>query len=158
MRNSLRQVSLKLIAFVLMACVLSSTVNSEEWSWNPFKKSSASRESSPIYVGADSGSKKSSWLPSLKMPKSPFSSSGPKVSSYSKSNTSTWSKMSRTSKQWWNKTTELLDPYPDPKPSRYQGPEASGKKGNWFTGMFQREDTKKIETVPDWLRQEAPKL
>ncbi|MEQ1826045.1 MAG: hypothetical protein ABL921_08865 [Pirellula sp.] len=68
-------------------------------------------------------------------------------------------KISKTSKRWWNNTLDALDPYPDPKPSKYSSmSESEKKKGNWFTGMFQREEPKKIETVSDWLKQETPKF
>jgi hypothetical protein len=132
---------------------------SQDWSWNPFKESSASRDDSPIYNVAQTSSK-SSWMPSWPKISNPFSKkSGPKVSSYSKSKTSTFNRMSKASKQWWNKTAELLDPYPDPKPSTYESlSKPDSKKGNWFTGMFQSDEPKKIETLPDWLRQETPKL
>jgi hypothetical protein len=110
------------------------------------------------YKPIASKSSKSSWLPSWKVPKMPWTKSEPKVSTYRPKNTSTWHRMSKTSKQWWNKTTEMLDPYPDPKPSTYSSVNSpSKKKSNWFSGMFQSKEPKKIETLPDWLRQESPK-
>ena len=124
----------------------------------PFAAFQKKNDSSASYthIAAKKGS--SSWLPSFKAPKMPWSKSEPKVSSYSRSNGTTWNRMTKTSKKWWNKTTEVLDPYPDPKPSKYASSNASEKKKtNWFTGMFQPKETKKIETLPDWLRQESPK-
>ena len=129
-----------------------------DWSWNPFSKStaSASRNASPLYTTQP---KKSSWMPTLKAPKMPWSSSGSNVSSYSKNKTSTWNKMSKSSKKWWNKTAEMLDPYPEPKPSTYASSYGNEKKkSSWFGSMgsmFKKEPAP-IETVPDFLRQESP--
>ncbi len=107
------------------------------WTWGPFSKSSSSRDSSPLY-SSSSSTNKSSWLPTMKMPKMPWSSSNSsKMTSYSRSNTSTWGKMSKASKRWWNKTTELLDPYPEPKPQTYStGSDKKAKPGifqSWFS-------------------------
>jgi hypothetical protein len=147
------------VSLPLAACFLAlftTGIRGEEkpW-WNPFQKSTAS---SPLYGSQTSTSKKTSWIPSMSMPKMPWSSSGPKVNSYSKNKTSTMGKISKTSKRWWNNTMEALDPYPDPKPPKYSSESSSEKKGNWFTGMFQRDEPKKIETVSDWLKQESPKF
>jgi hypothetical protein len=137
-----------------------SKVEAEEWSWNPFKKSSSSRDSSPLYSSSKTTSSKSSWMPSWTPSMTmPWSKSKPKVNSYSKPKTSTFNQLSKTSKKWWNKTAELLDPYPDPKPSKYESLASSEKKKpNWFTGMFKKEEPEKIQTLPDWLRQETPKF
>ena len=134
---------------------LPTTAFADGW-WNPFSKSSASRDSSPLYPSSSSTSgSKSSWMPTFKAPKMPWSKSGPKVGSYSRNKGSTWDKMSRTSKRWWNKTAEMLDPYPEPAPEKYT-PEKP--KTNWFTGWFsKKDDGKKIETVPEWLGQPSPK-
>jgi hypothetical protein len=144
----------------LIVCFPNALRADDKWSWNPFSKAATTRESNPIYSGASASteSKKSSWLPNWKTPRMPWDSSGPRVSSYSKSNTSSLDKMSRTSKKWWKNTTDFLDPYPDPKPSKYANNYDKPKKANWFTGMFKKNETKKIETLPDWLRQESPKF
>jgi hypothetical protein len=43
--------------------------------------------------------------------------------------------------------------------SNYQEePSSTSKKTNWFTGMFQKEEPQKVETVQDWLKQETPKF
>jgi hypothetical protein len=129
----------------------------ETWTWGPFSKLSANRDSSPLY--SSNSSSKSSWWPNWKapkMPKMPWDKSGPRVSSYSTAGTSTWNKMKQSTAAFGKKTWEVLDPYPDPKPQTYSEPKP--KKSNWFTGMFKKEEPKKIETLPDWLRQEAPKL
>jgi len=144
-----------LVAFLIVANS-ASLVRAEGWSWNPFAKSSSSRSSSPLYSRTSSSSGQSSWL---KMPRMPWANSNtPRVNSYSRNNSSTWNRMSKTSKRWWNKTTELLDPYPDPKPSTYSSlGETANSKGNWFTGMFSKKESDAPKTVPDFLRQESPK-
>ena len=139
--------------FFLGLTVAASPVFADGWTWGPFSKAEPSRDSSPLYKSKSSSSK--SWLPSMKMPKMPWSKSGPQVSSYSRSNTSTWSKMSNTSKRWWNKTTELLDPYPAPKPAPYVSSSDSQKpKSNWFTGMFKKQESTEPRTANEFLRQE----
>jgi len=63
--------------------------------------------------------------------------------------------MSNTSKRWWNKTTELLDPYPEPKPQTYVSNQDSKKpKSNWFSGMFQKQEFNEPKTANEFLRQE----
>lgn len=142
---------------VLLVGMASSLQADDSWNWNPFAKSSSSRDSSPLYSKASSSSK-SSWWPSWKTPKMPWEKSGPQISSYNRSKTSTWGKINRTTKTWWKNTAEFLDPYPDPKLPKYDPPASSTKKTNWFTGMFQKEEPKKVETVQDWLKQETPKF
>lgn len=130
----------------------------DDWTWGPFSKSTASRDSSPLY---SKSSAKSSWLPTMKMPTMPWSSKSPRSNSYSnsysRSNTSTLGKMSKTTKRWWNTTTEWLDPYPEPKPQSYSSSSDSKKSNtNWFTGMFEKEDTNRPMNEIDFLRQPTP--
>lgn len=141
---------------LVMVCLFATPLKADDWIWNPFSKSSSKSSSSPLYRNSSTSKSKSSWLPQWSWPKS--GRNGPNVTTYSRSNTSTWSKMTKTSKQWWDKTTEMLDPYPDPKPSKYSSYPSDKKKDGWFDGWFKRDDSKKIETVPDFLRQESPKL
>ena len=147
------------IAAFLFGCVTASVGSAEEsadeWDWNPLPKSAWSRDSSPIYNNISS-SEKTSWLPKWQTPKMPWSKNQ-NFRSYSKPKTSTWNQMSRTSKRWWNKTTELLDPYPDPKPPKYSPTPGKAPKSNWFTRMFQPKEPEKPRTVPEFLRQESPK-
>lgn len=129
-------------------------VRADGWTWGPFSKSSSSRDSSPLYSKSSSGTK--SWLPTLptmKMPKMPWSNSGPKVNSYSRNNTSTWGKMTKTSKRWWNKTTELLDPYPDPKPSTYTTSDSQPPKPSFWSGWFGSKEPEGPRTANDFLAQ-----
>jgi hypothetical protein len=155
--------TISFLILLLSSIVASSSVShvqaDDSWSWNPFAKSSSSRDSSPIYSKSSSSGSKSSWWPSWKAPKMPWTSSGPKVSSYNRSKTSTWGKINKTTKSWWKNTAEFLDPYPDPKPPKYEEPSRSAaKKSNWFTGMFYKEEPKKVETLPEFLSQETPKF
>ena len=143
------------IAVFLFECVTASVGSAEEWNWNPLPKSAWSRDSSPIYRNISS-SEKTSWLPKWQTPKMPWSKS-PTVRSYPKSKTSTWNQVSKTSKRWWNKTTELLDPYPDPKPPKYSSPPGKASKPKWFTGMFQRKEPDKRNTLEGFLGQDRPK-
>ena len=128
----------------------------DDWTWGPFSKSTSSRDSSPLYSKSSS---KSSWLPSMKMPTMPWSSKGPRVSSYSRSNTSYMGRMNKATKNAWSKTAEWLDPYPDPKPSTYSsGSESQKSNSNWLTGWFTRKEPYKPMTENDFLRQDKPGL
>ncbi len=121
------------------------------WTWGPFSKSEASRDSSPLYSNANKS--KSSWLPTMKWPRMPGSNSGPRITSYSRSNTSTWGKMSKTSKRWFSKTAEMLDPYPDPKPSTYYSSSSDSpkSKSGWFSGWFDKKESDVPKTANDFL-------
>ena len=142
---------------VFLACTTTCSVGfADGWTWGPFSKASSSRDSSPLY--SNTSSTKSSWMPSMKMPRMPWSSSTPRVNSYSRSNTSTWGKISKTSKRWWSKTAEVLDPYPDPKPATYSTNSDSKKSNsNWFTGWFQKQESTEPKTANEFLRQEPLK-
>ncbi len=148
--------AIRICAFLLFTGLVAtpSLVLADGWTWGPFSKAAPTRDNSPLYSSKSSSSK--SWLPSMKMPKMPWSnSSSPRVSSYSRSNASTWGKMSAASKRWWSKTAEVLDPYPDPKPSTYVSSSDSKKpKSNWFTGMFQKQESSEPRTANEFLRQE----
>lgn len=96
-----------------------------------------------------SGQSKSSWLPDWKMPWS--SPDKPVVSSYKKKEETTWDKFSSGSKKLWNKTVDVLDPYPEPKPPARN---VEPKKPSFFSGWFQKKDSEDIESVNDFLRQE----
>ena len=126
------------------------------WTWGPFSKSEARRDSSPLYSSVNKP--KSSWLPTMKWPRTPWSNSGLRTTSYSRSNTSTWGKVSKTSKRWFNKTAEMLDPYPDPKPSTYYSNSSEAPKPNssWFSGWFEKKDSGEPKTANDFLSR--PKL
>ena len=139
--------------FFLGLIATPSFVFADGWTWGPFSKAAPTRDNSPLYTAKPSTSK--SWFSSMKMPKMPWSKTGPRTSSYSRSNTSTWGKMSATSKRWWNKTTEMLDPYPDPKPSTYVSSSDSKKpKSSWLGGMFQKQESTEPRTANEFLRQE----
>lgn len=101
------------------------------------------------WIASNSKSSKkssSSWLPSWGTTKKPSSLS------YSRNNKTTWQKFQQSSKQAWRKTADVLNPYPPPKPK------SSKKSGNsWFSSWGEPKDTKKIDSVPDFLRQESPK-
>jgi hypothetical protein len=90
-------------------------------------------------------------MPEWKAPKMPWSKPE-KPNSYAKKNDTAWNRMSKTSKKWWEKTAEILDPYPDPKPEppSYAKP----KKPSMFASWFKKEEPKKIESVNDFLKQE----
>ncbi len=93
-----------------------------------------------------------SWFSSWGTPKS-FSlwpKSKPVATSYSQNNKSTWQKMTMTSKRWWRKTAEVLDPYPEPKLESSMA--SSSKKSNWMTDWMQPEE-RKFNSVNDWAGQ-----
>lgn len=147
---------LGLVMFLITAAA-PSTGFADGWTWGPFSKSSPSRDSSPLYSSKPS-SAKSSWLPTMKMPRMPWSSNNQRVSSYPRGNPSTWKKVSNTSKRWWNKTTEMLDPYPDPKPSTYTSNSESQKsKSSWFSGWFSSKEPEGVKTANEFFRQEMVK-
>lgn len=155
--------SKKFIFFVLTAFSISffagKTEGADNWGfWNPFSKSKSSSSSSQSSYSSSSKSK--SWLPTWKTPTMPWSKPKPRVSSYQKKNNSAWNSMSKTTKKWWNKTTELLDPYPDPKPPVDSSvADANKKKSGWFSWAgWGKSEKKETETMglPDFLRQKAP--
>jgi hypothetical protein len=121
----------------------STPLGQDKWDWNLFSDSKPDPVESPLY--ASSSKKKSSWLPSWKSPWPSKKTS----SSYSRNNGTTWDRMKKSSKRFWAKTAEVLDPYPDPKPESSTPP----KKASGFSSWFKREEPKKIETVQDWLDQ-----
>ncbi len=124
------------------------------WIWGPFSKSSSSRDASPLYSNSTGATTNSSWIPSMKWPKMPWQNSTPKVNSYSRSNTSTWGKVSKASKRWWTKTTELLDPYPDPKPSTYSSSsDSQTSKPGFFQGWLPKKEPEGPKTANDFFRQ-----
>jgi hypothetical protein len=120
----------------------SPSVGKNKWDWNLFSADKPNPADSPLY--ASSANKKSSWLPSWKMP---WSSKQPS-SSYSRNNNSTWDRMKKSSKRFWAKTAEVLDPYPDPKP-----PTSEPKKDSGFFSWFKRDEPKQVKTVGDFLSQ-----
>jgi len=143
---------------VFIAAALTASVGmADGWTWGPFSKSNPSRDSSPLY--SNSNKSKSSWLPTMKWPKMPWSSTGPRPSSYSRSKSSTWDRMGKTSKRWWNKTTEMLDPYPDPKPSTYYSSNSDSQKSKrgWFDGWFGAKESEGPKTANEFFRQETLK-
>ena len=154
MQNKLFRV---LVVFVFLASALECSVGfADGWNWGPFSKASPSRDSSPLY--SQSSRSKSSWVPSMKMPRMPWSSNTPRANSYSRSNASTWGKISKTSKRWWSNTAAALDPYPEPKPATYSTDSRSKKSNsNWFTPWFQKQESTEPRTAIDFLRQEPLK-
>ena len=88
-----------------------------------------------------------SWLSTVGAPKKKANSL-----SYSRNNKTSWQKFQQSSKQTWRKTADLLNPYPPAKPA------SAKKSGNsWFSGSGESKNTKKIDSVPEWLGQESPK-
>lgn len=140
---------------------LTAPCQAETWNWNPFSSKKSQKDASPLYISSTKSTSSGSWLPDWKMPQMkmpsmptmPWSKSKSKVSSYQKPKPSAWQRMSKTSKKWWNKTAEVLDPYPEPKTTPSYT-ESTKKKSSWFTGWFQKEEPRKIETVNDFLGQE----
>jgi hypothetical protein len=151
-----RQIFHSVTVVVLMFSSFTASVGSaQEWNWNPLSKSAWSRDASPLYTNIAS-SEKTSWLPKWQSPKMPWSKSPP-VRSYPKPKTSTWNQINNTSKRWWNKTLELLDPYPEPKLPKYNPPSGKKPKSNWFGGMFQPKEPPNPKTVTEFLGQDIPK-
>ena len=107
--------------------------------------------------GSKSGS--SSWWPSWGSSKKKASSS-PTIRSYNTNNKTTYQKMTQSAKNTWKKTTDFLDPYPDPKPKSVVAP--TKKKSSWFgsseeSGSWWGKEEKKKQSVPDFLGQEMPR-
>lgn len=101
----------------------------------------------------------SSWWPSWGSSKKKPTSS-PTIRSYSTNNKTTYEKMTASAKNAWKKTTDFLDPYPDPKPKSVVAP--TKKKSSWFGGSDEDggwwgKEEKKKQSVPDFLGQEMPK-
>ena len=156
--NKMQKLSTRILGLVIFLVTVAAPSSgfADGWTWGPFSKSSPSRDSSPLYSSKPS-SAKSSWLPTMKMPRMPWSSNNQRPSSYPR-NPSTLKKLSNTSKRWWNKTTEMLDPYPDPKPSRYTNTSESQKsKSSWFSGWFSSKEPEVPRTANDFLAGEMVK-
>lgn len=97
-----------------------------------------------------SGSSNSSWFPEWSMPWSKQTTK-PAVSSYKKKEDSAWDKFSKSSKQFWSKTAEVLDPFPDPKPTP---PSATSKaKPSVFSSWFKKGNDNDVNSVNDFLGQ-----
>jgi hypothetical protein len=149
--------SIRIQSLLLFVAIATSPtyVLADGWTWGPFSKAESSRDASPLYSTKSSSASKS-WMPTMKMPTMPWSSkkTGPRVSSYSRSNSSTWTKMSKTSKRWWSKTAEMLDPYPDPKPSTYASHSETKKPKTSMFNWFQPKESTEPRTANEFLRQE----
>lgn len=148
------------LSLFVVFLLTSSPAMADTWSWNPFGTKKKQTDSSPLYTSGKSSSS-GSWMPDWKMPqwkmpswkapKMPWSKNQSRASSYSRNNTSTWQKMSRSTKRWWAKTAEALDPYPEPKSAPTY--EDTPKKST-FASWFKKEEPKKIESVNDFLKQD----
>ena len=62
--------------------------------------------------------------------------------------------MSKASKQWWNKTTELLDPYPDPKPQTYSTNSGQKPKPGIFKNWFSPKESQGPRTANEFFAQD----
>jgi hypothetical protein len=131
------------------------------WPWNsPLNPSEASADDEqPEWLqwiassSSTSSSSSYSFWSGWTTPKMPtWSSSKPNsFKSYSPRKT-TWQKFQDGSKRAWRKTLDVLDPYPDPKPPSA----SSNSKNNWMSSWGQSKE-KKINSVPDFLKQESPR-
>lgn len=145
----------KSLALALVMCLLTSFVDAQEsskswWNWGSDKEPSRSS----TFFGSSSKSKPS-MTSMFKLP------SWSKSKSKSGSKSSTYSKMTRTSKRWWDNTTDFLNPFNDGKPKtttpqnswQSRNKPVEKKKGwfDWMTVEDKKED--RIETIGDWLRQ-----
>jgi hypothetical protein len=98
------------------------------WSWGGIFSSKTSKTD----VGVQSVTSKSSWMPEWKMPD--VAGSVKKVGmSVSTTTSNAWNVTSRSTKQAWKKTTEMLDPFPDDKNPKATSTSTSG---SGFSGMF----------------------
>lgn len=145
------------IGFLLAFGSIGSTAYAQFPASSSKDASSASGQDSEEWLTwiAKSGKvKKSSWLPSWKPPTPSLPWSKPKgPTSYSTNNKTTVQKMSQASKRWWNKTAELLDPYPEPKTKSVTS--ESGK--SWFSWFGGAKEERRYNNVPDFLGGEMPK-
>lgn len=150
----------KLALVVLMTLGAAPAVRGEGWkmpSLNPFKK----RDSHPAHLRITDEPKSAWWKPKLPS----FSSGKPRGGS---SQPSTWSKMTRTTKNAWSKTTDALNPFDDEpeKPRSVTGyntafTQASSrkkeeKKSSWWPSWGAKEEPQRSKTVQDFLSQERP--
>ena len=146
-----------LTSFVVL---VNSAQADDGWSLNPFSKSKPKASSS-----TSQSAEKGSWMPDWEMPKmkapnwmkSPFS----KKKTTAKKKPSALSKMSKTTKNWWKKTTELLDPYPDEDPIPRETSSFVEKdtkpKGSWMSGLWgSKKKEPEYETVNDFLGAPTP--
>ncbi len=143
----------------IFAIVSPSAHADEGWSLNPFSKSKT--KATPASSKKED---KGNWMPDWEMPKmkapswmkSPFS----KKKTTAKKKPSALSKMSKSTKAWWKKTTELLDPYPDdpmPRESSTYVEKDTKPKGSWMSGLWgSKKKEQEYETVNDFLGSPTP--
>lgn len=132
--------SLKYLLIVSMwLCLAGPSLQADDkWSWNPFSSDSKKAKTS---------SSESSWIPKMQMP-SFLKSSKTKTA---RKKDSAWNKMTRSSKNMWNKTTSFLDPYPDnPQPAAAEA--APVKSASFWDKMWKKDEKKEYSDVNDWLR------
>ncbi len=139
-----------LIGMLVGAFTASPLCYAEGNSWNPFSTKQEPSEKDPEVVLIASSSQSKSWWPEWKMPKMPWTTAKKSpANSYTRREPSRWQKMSKTTKRWWNKTADILDPYPDPKPAS-QTQSDKPLFGEWFGA---KKEPNKIENVTDYLKQ-----
>jgi len=127
------------------------------WSNSPISAAGSADDDQPEWLqwiaSSSSSTSNTSFWSGWTTPKMPtWSSSKPNsFKSYSPRKT-TWQKFQDGSKRAWRKTLDILDPYPEPKPPSA----SSNSKNNWMSGWGQPKE-KKINSVPDFLKQESPR-
>jgi hypothetical protein len=87
-----------------------------------------------------------SWRPDWKMP-DVAGSMKKATHSVTSATSNAWKTTSRTTKQAWKKTTEVLDPFPDKKPSSATGASENISKSSWTNTLIAKESAAFFATV-----------
>ncbi len=156
------------IALLNLWAPAASAQENKPW-WNPFAPStptesaavqnSETRKSS-FFDG--SNSKKSGLsLPKIGLWPSGKDGEGKTQKTSSKSQPSTLDKVGNTTKQWWNSTTDFLNPFDDaPKQRRGQGyqPQKEQPKSKGMFSWFTEPEEEEITSVTDFIGQPRPRF
>lgn len=113
--------------------------HAEGWLKNPFasgSKTTRSRKNDQSWW--------SNW-------KAPWTSS--KSKSMRSTSSSTWSKMSKGTKRWWDATTDALDPFPDDKPASSTRNNPKESSSFWPWG---KKEESKVENMHDFMGLQRP--
>jgi hypothetical protein len=153
-------VNVRYLALALVLTLATQTIgysqDSKSW-WNPFASSSSSSSSSKTrdsqYFSNNSG---------MKMPEFKMSTWGTSNSKPKKKQPSAMSRMSSTTKRWWDNTVDFMNPFdnkPAPKPkSSYHSQKQPTENKGMFSWMWQEEKTESPTTVKEFLRNPRPGL
>lgn len=108
------------------------------------------------WFGSSTGSSSSSSAATKKSTKSSwFSWPSSKPKSSARSQPSMFQKMTRSTKDSWNKTVSFLNPFDNPPAPKKKPAVSEPNTGNWFPS---RQPPKEPTSVPEWLGGEMPRF